>query len=1128
MAARYWVGGTAAWDAVAGSKWALTSGGTGGQAVPTATDDVFFDAASGAVTVTASLGVCLSLTCTGFTGTLTGTVTVSGSTTLSTGAGTYTGLALTQNATGTITGNNRTVSSYTINGSAITATLGSALTVSNTGTTTLTLGALNLNGFDLTTGAFSSSSSSIRSIAFGANNITLNHATSATTVLSMATATNFTWTGTGGFVSNAAVTRTFTFGTTGGSTTNAPNLTLTGSGTSVLTFTTASWFNNLNFGTTAFTVAVTTLNIAGNLVLSSGGTYTNMTVTYVGNGTLTSNSKTIAALTIDNGAVSGTMTLGGALTTVSNIGTTTLTSGTLTLNGFNLNTGIFSSNNSNTRAINFGNAKIVCLYTLGTVTILSMATITGLTCTGTGGFSLDNARPHTITCGSTAGSAANAPNLFFTNSGLTAIMVFTDGSWFKTMDLSALPSANFDMSGVTQGVMIDTLVPSATALNLGTFLPVFTRTQTVNTASFNATTTIRGIGVNGAGVTLTLGSSLPMNFGFAVIIVTQGTLDLNGYSLQGGSFVSSNSNTRGVAFTNGGIIDLFISSGSLAMAANATNFVASGSGGFIIDVSGVAGKSYSFGATTGGAALGTNAPNVEFYDGGGSNPAFTLNGYWKNCTLGSLTYGQLSGSTVGGTPFISGNLTLNSTFTTAFASLFFTITGNSTLYFNGRRTQLTINAPGSTVKLGTGWNTTGVFSPVTLTAGTLDLNGLDLYCNAFNSNNSNSRSIVFGSRNININTSSAGVTVLNMATLTNLRYTGTGGFVSLNTNESPRIYTCGTTGILDAASVPTLTIQRFTSTQTITSGSGFKNLTISGTGSVALATTTVNMWGNLTLDPNSGDLGVYTGLAVTYPGSGTVTTNNRTISSFAINGTGATATLGGALACSGAVTLTQGTFDAVTFNITARTFGSIGSATRRLIMGTGTWTLTGDVSVGSSHTWAVSNISTSNMTIVPGTATINITSSTAFPEFRGGDFTYYNLIYSGSSIVDPQALLTIVDSNTFNSIANNNQPCRIWFDSGETTTVQNFTVSGADADNLVELTSTVVGSQATLYRPGGVYSWPFLNYLAISELAATDGPWYAGADSLDFGNNSGWIFSNPPPPTVGPGIEIGPGIAIGG
>src|SRR3954468_15865291 len=72
MASRYWVGGTATWDATAGSKWALTSGGAGGQAVPTAADDVFFTNLS---TGTCTIGVgftalCRSINCTGFTATL--------------------------------------------------------------------------------------------------------------------------------------------------------------------------------------------------------------------------------------------------------------------------------------------------------------------------------------------------------------------------------------------------------------------------------------------------------------------------------------------------------------------------------------------------------------------------------------------------------------------------------------------------------------------------------------------------------------------------------------------------------------------------------------------------------------------------------------------------------------------------------------------------------------------------------------------------------------------------------------------------------------------------------------------------------------------------------------------------
>lgn len=117
MAARYWVGGTANWDATAGTKWALTSGGAGGQAVPTSADDVFFTAASGAVTVSVSAAAsCLTLIFTGYTGTFTinsgFTLTVTG-TAITLGAG----MTFTPGTTGILsTQGNQTAITINFNG----------------------------------------------------------------------------------------------------------------------------------------------------------------------------------------------------------------------------------------------------------------------------------------------------------------------------------------------------------------------------------------------------------------------------------------------------------------------------------------------------------------------------------------------------------------------------------------------------------------------------------------------------------------------------------------------------------------------------------------------------------------------------------------------------------------------------------------------------------------------------------------------------------------------------------------------------------------------------------------------------------------------------------------------------
>lgn len=175
MANRYWVGGTANWDGTAGTKWALTSGGAGGQAVPTSADDVFFDGNSGANTVTISAGNtgAKSITCTGFTGTLAGTaaITVSGSVTLVAGMTvTYSG-ALTLNATATLTSAGKTLGSLIVNGSGITVTLGDALLLSST--ITITQGTFDTANFNLTADGLLSNNSNTRTITLGSSTVTL-------------------------------------------------------------------------------------------------------------------------------------------------------------------------------------------------------------------------------------------------------------------------------------------------------------------------------------------------------------------------------------------------------------------------------------------------------------------------------------------------------------------------------------------------------------------------------------------------------------------------------------------------------------------------------------------------------------------------------------------------------------------------------------------------------------------------------------------------------------------------------------------------------------------------------------------------------------------------------------------
>lgn len=321
-----------------------------------------------------------TLSCTTFTlgGTFeltSGTLTASTSFVINSGSFTFTDGTFT--ATPTFTHNAGTV------------TFAKAYAMTATGTYTFNAGNLILTSVNLTTGIFSSTNSTARSIDFGTGNIVLAHTTAGQTVLNMADATNCTVTGTGGFTAEANVTRTFTFGTTGGSYSNAPSLTLTGTGTAIATLTSGSYFNNLSFGTTAFTLATTSLNLNG-LTLSSSGTYTGLSITMRGTGTVTSNGKTIAAVVTNS---PGTTTLGSSLT----CSTFTQTTGTVDFANYTLTcSGAFSSTTGT--LLNVGTVASSSFSTGADLTFGANSSITSTSLNLTGGtFTYDTGNLSTLT-----------------------------------------------------------------------------------------------------------------------------------------------------------------------------------------------------------------------------------------------------------------------------------------------------------------------------------------------------------------------------------------------------------------------------------------------------------------------------------------------------------------------------------------------------------------------------------------------------------------------------------------------------------------------------------------------------------------------------------------------------------
>ncbi|MFH0906536.1 MAG: hypothetical protein V1824_04330 [archaeon] len=240
---RYWVGGTATWNATIGTKWATCSGCTGGAAVPTSSDNVYFDANSGAVTITAGATInALDFNCTGFTGSFSqnsrtfnvyGNFVLNSTMSYSVTSGVLTFLAT---STGkTITTATKTIGAMTFNSSTGGWKFLDATT--STGTVTLTSGDLNLNDLNHTFSIFSSSGSTARTVHLGSGTLTL---TAAATAWTTATTTNLTIDESTSNIIFTSTTASVSFGSSGDNT--FYNFEFTGAGSHIIAGTPV--FNN--------------------------------------------------------------------------------------------------------------------------------------------------------------------------------------------------------------------------------------------------------------------------------------------------------------------------------------------------------------------------------------------------------------------------------------------------------------------------------------------------------------------------------------------------------------------------------------------------------------------------------------------------------------------------------------------------------------------------------------------------------------------------------------------------------------------------------------------------------------------------------------------------------------------
>lgn len=248
-----------------------------------------------------------------------------------------------------------------------------------------------------------------------------------------------------------------------------------------------------------------------------------------------------------------------------------------------------------------------------------------------------------------------------------------------------------------------------------------------------------------------------------------------------------------------------------------------------------------------------------------------------------------------------------------------------------------------------------------------------------------------------------------------------------------------------------------------------------------------------------GDYKLGTGVTVTGTGNCTfigrvtqnITSAARTIPyNITIDASGTTFKLLDAFASTAIIGLNQTTIDLNSQTLTALQFTSSNTNTRTIAFGSsGSFILTGTATAWTTAT-------NTNLTIT-GTGEIRFTNA-GTKTFAGGNFTFPCTVSNYGA-----GALTITGSNTITTLANGVSPTTFSFTAGTTTTVTNWNISGT-AGNLVTIQSATAANH-TLSKASGTVS---ADYLSISRSTATGGAaWYAGANSTDGGNNTGWIFS---------------------
>jgi len=303
----------------------------------------------------------------------------------------------------------------------------------------------------------------------------------------------------------------------------------------------------------------------------------------------------------------------------------------------------------------------------------------------------------------------------------------------------------------------------------------------------------------------------------------------------------------------------------------------------------------------------------------------------------------------------------------------------------------------------------------------------------------------------------------------------------------------------------------FAASQTVTADMPRLGRSIDWTGATGSPTwnisTTCAIYGSITLSSGmNSSIGAGNQIDIRGRGNFTITSNGVSFNATILKQVAPTGTytLNDAFLSASYWEVDNGTWNSNGFNCTARQFAfNVGTATRTIITGSSSWIMT---TTTANEGWQGASAAT-GATFTGNSSTISFSqTSTSTRVFNGGSQTYGTLTYT---VAGSTGKLTITGSNSFAAInfSDASNARTLEFTAGTTTTIRNnFNVNGTSG-KLMTVTSAT-GATHTLSMSSGIVNCDYLN---ISYSIAQGGAkWYAGNDSTNSGNNTGWIFTSAP------------------